>query len=52
MPSSITQVHCNWCGRSTNQDILTSHRDHGHEEDGESWYELYEIVRCRGCEGI
>lgn len=54
MSLGITQAHCNRCGHSTSHDILASERSEStHEqEDGFVPYDLYEMLRCRGCETV
>jgi hypothetical protein len=44
----ITQAHCSRCGHSTHHDILGV--DHREYEGGT--YDLYEMLRCRGCNEV
>lgn len=46
----ITQAYCNKCGHFTSHDIIGAEKQ---EEDcggrGLLWYDLYEMLKCRGC---
>lgn len=53
MSDEITEAHCNVCGRSTNHDVIAVEKKEGTcEEDDDRWFELYEMLRCRGCESV
>lgn len=44
----ITQAHCNGCGRATNHDTIAVERQDWGEGELPG-YDLYEMLRCRGC---
>src|ERR1035438_5712078 len=49
MPA-VTKSHCNTCGHSVNHDVIGSDKDEfTDEEDGTVGYDLYEMLKCRGC---
>jgi hypothetical protein len=50
----ITQAHCNKCGHSTNHDIIGAEKqeDSEDEESGINWCDLYEMLKCRGCDSV
>jgi hypothetical protein len=53
MSRGITQAHCNDCGPSTNHDILaTEKRISGQSQGGSHFYDLYEMLKCRGCDAV
>ena len=59
MSHEITMAHCNKCGQPTKHDVITAERkegtyeEHGgQEEDVEHWHEVYEMLKCRGCETV
>lgn len=54
MSQGTTQAHCNGCGHSTNHDVLAFEKSETThvQEDGFVPYDLYEMLKCRGCETI
>jgi hypothetical protein len=50
----ITQAHCNRCGHSTNHDIIAAEKQGDSEdvEHGVNWCDLYEMLKCRGCDSV
>jgi hypothetical protein len=52
--AKITQAHCNSCGRSTNHDIIAAEKqeDSQDEENDINWCDLYQMLKCRGCDSV
>lgn len=50
----ITQAHCNKCGHSTNHDIIAAEKQEDSEDKEKSinWCDLYEMLKCRGCDSV
>lgn len=52
MSNEITSAYCNRCASSTKHDVLAVEKQEDTEEKDSIWYDLYEMLRCRGCDGI
>jgi Domain of unknown function (DUF4145) len=49
----IAEAHCNKCGGSRNHDVVAAEKQEDtDEEDGSYWCDLYEMLKCRGCESV
>jgi hypothetical protein len=51
---NITQAHCNRCGGSTNHDIIAAEDviDKDTKRGDKTLHNLYEILKCRGCDNV
>lgn len=52
MLNEIKSAYCNKCASSTKHDVLAAERQEDTEENGSVGYDLYEMLRCRGCDNI
>jgi hypothetical protein len=46
---NVIWAHCNRCGQGTNHDLIGIDKQ---ENDVDAEYELYEMLRCRGCNTV
>jgi Domain of unknown function (DUF4145) len=52
LPQRITQAHCNCCGIATNHDVIAAETQDSSDDNEMPIYDLYEMLRCRGCNTI
>lgn len=52
MLNEIKDAYCNKCASSTKHDVLAVERQEDTEENGSVGHDLYEMLRCRGCDNI
>jgi hypothetical protein len=52
MSNEITNAYCNRCANSTKHVVLAVERQEDTEEKGSGFYDLYEMLKCLGCDDI
>jgi hypothetical protein len=50
--TETTKAHCNKCGGATNHDLLAVEKQEDVSEEDDYYLDLYEMLKCRGCETV